>query len=129
MHRFPRHPAVWFSALACWFGLLWFLSSHSGGPQKLPPLPHFDKLAHFSYFLAGGFLLAGGSFWRNPQPGSWKRILGGTILVIAAVGGIDEWHQCYTPGRNGADPWDWLADVLGGTAGAFLFKVIQRRLP
>ncbi len=128
MHRFTRHPAVWFSALACWFGLLWFLSSLTGSAQKLPPFPHFDKLAHFSYFLAGGFLLAGGSFCQSPRPGSWKRLLGATTLIMAAVGGIDEWHQCYTPGRSGGDPWDWLADVLGGTSGAFLFKAIHRRL-
>jgi VanZ family protein len=128
MPRLPRHPAVWFSALLCWFGLLWFLSSLEGSSLKPLPLPHFDKLEHFSYFLIGGFLLTGGNFRRNPEHASWKLILGITIVVVAAIGAIDEWHQCYTPGRSGGDPWDWLADLLGGVSGAFVLKAIHRRL-
>lgn len=128
MFRAPRHPAVWFSAWLGSFGLLWFLSSLEGSPQKPPPFPHFDKFAHFGYFLAGGFLLAGGWFMRSPERPAWTRLILATILIMAAIGFIDEWHQCFTPGRSGGDPWDWLADLLGGTAGAFLLKAIHRRL-
>jgi VanZ family protein len=128
MPRLPRHPAVWFSALVCWFALLWFLSSMHGSPDIPPPFPHFDKLMHFGYFLIGGFLLTGGIYLRNPDFTSWKPVLVTTIAVMAAVGIIDEWHQCFTPGRSGADPWDWLADVLGGSCGAFLLKAAHRRL-
>ena len=128
MPLFPRHPAIWLSALACWFGLLWFLSSLTGAAPKLPPFPHFDKLAHFGYFLIGGFLLTGWFFTRNPAQASWKWIIVTAILVITAIGGIDEWHQCFTPGRCGGDPWDWLADLLGGASGCLILKAIHHRL-
>lgn len=128
MPRVPRHPAAWFSALLCWFGLLWFLSSLEGSPLNTPPFPHFDKLEHFGYFLLGGFLLTGGYSRWNPGSRSWKRMVATAILVMAAIGFVDEWHQCFTPGRSGADPWDWLADLLGGTSGAFVLKFIHHRL-
>jgi VanZ family protein len=92
------------------------------------PIPHFDKLEHFGYFLIGGFLLSGGIFTANPERSSWKRIVWTTVIAIAAIGCIDEWHQCFTPGRSGGDPWDWLADLLGGTAGALVLKAVHERL-
>lgn len=128
MLRAPRHPAVWFSASLGWFGLLWFFSSLEGSPQEPPPFPHFDKVAHFGYFLAGGFLLAGGWFRCHAKRQSWAGLVLTISLGIAAIGLIDEWHQCFTPGRSGGDPWDWLADLLGGTTGAFLLKLIHRKL-
>lgn len=128
MLRAPRQPAVWFSALACWFGVLWYCSTIEGSPLNTPPFPHFDKVQHFGYFLIGGFLLAAGLFRRNPQSHRWKRLLITTTVVMAAIGGIDEWHQCFTPGRSGGDPWDWLADLLGGGSGALLLKAIHQRL-
>ena len=128
MPRPPRHPAVWFSALFLWFAVLWFLLLMHGSPGIPPPFPHFDKLMHFGYFLIGGFLLCGGISRWNPGLTSWKPVLVTTIVVMAAIGISDEWHQCFTPGRSGADPWDWLADVLGGTTGAFVLQAIHRRL-
>jgi VanZ family protein len=99
----------------------------SGGHQQPPLFPHFDKLAHFSYFSAGGFLFIGWLLHRNPKNPSWKLILGTTILAMAVLGGLDEWHQTFTPGRNGNDSWDWLADLLGGSSGALAFKSIHRK--
>lgn len=82
---------------------------------------------HFGYFLIGGFLLTGGNISRNPDFTSWKSILATTIVAMATIGIIDEWHQCFTPGRSGADPWDWLADLLGGASGAYILKALHRR--
>lgn len=123
MLRLPRHPAVWFAALLLWFGVLWFCSTIEGGdaPQ---PLPHFDKFLHFSYFFAGGILAAG---WLHALRPDWKRIVPAAIVLLAVLAFIDEWHQCYTPGRSGADPWDWLADLLGASCGACALKALQRR--
>lgn len=122
-----RHSATWFAALVCWIAVLYFASSISGGSQQAPPFPHFDKLAHFSYFFAGGFVFTGWLLRRTPEKRSWKLILGTTILAMAVLGGLDEWHQTFTPGRNGNDSWDWLADLLGGSSGAFFFKAIHRK--
>ena len=80
-----------------------------------PPFPHFDKLEHFGYFLGGGFLLTGWNFRRKPGLTFMETLILTTVFVIAAIGFIDEWHQCFTPGRSGGDPGDWLADLLGGT--------------
>jgi VanZ family protein len=123
MLRLPRHPAVWFTALLLWFGLMWFFSSIEG--SNAPPLlPHLDKLMHFSYFFAGGILTAR---WLHALRLDWKRILPTAIILLAVLAFIDEWHQCYTPGRSGADPWDWLADLLGASCGTFLLKALHRR--
>ena len=43
------------------------------------------------------------------------------------VGALDEWHQTTTPGRQGADPWDWLADVAGAALGIALARAAFRR--
>jgi VanZ family protein len=42
------------------------------------------------------------------------------------VGGLDEWHQTFTPGRSGGDVWDWLADMTGGFIGAFIALGVEK---
>jgi VanZ family protein len=127
MFRLPRHPAIWFAAFLGWFAALWFCSSLPGSAQPMP-VPHLDKLLHFSYYLGGGLLFAGCHFRLQPAQPAWGRILGAAIVAMALIGWLDEWHQTFTPGRSGADPWDWLADLLGGAAGALILKAIHRRL-
>jgi VanZ family protein len=73
-------------------------------------------------------LLSAWLFRLRPDPPDWKAILSTTILAIALIGGLDEYHQTFTPGRSGNDPYDWLADVLGAAAGAFAFKRFHHRL-
>ena len=123
MLRLPRHPAVWLAALLLWFGVLWSLSSLPGSEQ--PQLfPHLDKLLHFTYFFGGGILAAG---WLHAIRPEWKRIVPAAVTLLAVLAFIDEWHQCYTPGRSGADPWDWLADFLGAFCGACALMAMLRR--
>ena len=127
MRRILRQPAFWFAALMLWLGTLWLLSSRSGDSTGLP-IEHLDKLAHFFYFLAGGMLLANWRVTLQPDRPRWNQILLASVAAMALIGLLDEWHQCFTPGRNGADPWDWLADTLGAIAGAFATKFIHPRL-
>jgi VanZ family protein len=127
MPRLPKHPAPWFSALAFWIGLLWLLSSIPGA-NRGPEIDHIDKVAHFGYFFGGGLLFAGCLLSLSRKAPDWRKIIGFTVLAMAIIGFLDEWHQTFTPGRSGADPWDWLADLLGGTAGAFFLKSLHRRL-
>ena len=128
MARLPRNPKFWLGAFLLWFAVLWTLSSFSGQQQFAPPIDHFDKLAHFGYFFGGSGLLSAYLFRLRPERPNWKVILSAAIIVIALVGWLDEWHQSFTPGRRGNDPYDWLADVLGAAAGAFAFKRLHRRL-
>lgn len=127
MLRLLRHPAAWFAVFLVWFGFLWHLSSQPG-IHAPPPFPHFDKFAHFSYFAVGGFLFSACHFRLQPGTPVWGKILASAIIAMALIGWLDEWHQCFTPGRSGADPWDWLADLLGGAAGAFALKALHHRL-
>ncbi len=121
LHR----PAVWLAGLILWAAVLCFLSSRPAmGP--VVHVDHIDKILHFGYFLGGGFLFAGWRLPRGPSPPAWSRIIITTILAMAAIGLLDELHQLRTPGRSGGDPWDWLADLLGGAAGAFLLKAASR---
>ena len=78
MFRLPRHPAIWFAAFLGWFAALWFCSSLPGSAQPMP-VPHLDKLLHFSYYLGGGLLFAGCHFRLQPAQPAWGRILGAAL--------------------------------------------------
>ncbi len=128
MTRLPRNPKFWLGAFLLWFAVLWTFSSFPAQEGFAPPIDHFDKVTHFGYFFGGGGLLSAWLFRLRPDPPDWKAILLTTILAIALIGGLDEYHQTFTPGRSGNDPYDWLADVLGAAAGAFAFKRFHHRL-
>ena len=116
---FPQHPAWWWLALATWGGLLFFLSSQSLPQGPAPQVDHLDKVAHFLYFSGGGFVLTG-LLLRHGWSRGTRRLVWVSVLAMAVLGGLDEWHQTFTPGRSGNDPGDWLADVAGGLAGTLL---------
>lgn len=71
------------------------------------------KTAHFSlYFIAGiGAFLATGSLKKS-------------IFLVFILGGIDEFHQHFVPGR-GAQFTDVLIDTLGGSVGAKATAKVQ----
>lgn len=85
----------------------------------LVPAP-WDKLAHAGVFsvLAGVIGLASGlRGWQM-----FALALGGVLLV----GGLDEWHQLYLPGRQaGLD--DLAADAAGGLVGVALLAMYRRK--
>ena len=115
--------------LAAWAITLWFLSAGNPAPKNTPDIPHLDKVAHFLYFLAGGIMLAtcGLVIWPAFKRRKWIFFIGVT-LMSSVIGRLDEYHQTFTPGRSGNDYGDWLADTLGGAAGAFfiLWIVLPR---
>ena len=99
-----------------WLVGLWVLSSLPGEEIELPPFPGADKLAHLLYFAVGGALLA----LSIRAVRSWKRwrVIWIVLLVMVVIGAVDEFHQLHTVNRAGADPFDWLADCVGGFLGA-----------
>lgn len=127
MPRIFRQPRFWLIAFIIWASVLWYLSS-----RDLKGLPitfnHIDKVKHFGYFFGGSGLFSAWLYLRNPESPNWKRLIITSILTLAVVGAVDEFHQSFTPGRSGNDFWDWLADVVGATAGAFTFKAVHRVL-
>lgn len=134
-------PRTWMILWAAWLAALCVLSSMSQPGPKID-LSGVDKVEHAVYFCAGGACLAlaaalraGGS---DPQTALalprrwWWKVALLVVLASAVVGWLDEWHQSFTPGRFGLDPWDWLADVTGGAlavppARLFLRRVLARK--
>ena len=94
----------------------------------------FDKVEHAVYFALGGTLLLLAMTLRrgsaraalNETP--WPRMALLVFVAGALVGWLDEWHQSHTPGRNGLDVYDWLADVIGSLAALPLARLVLRRL-
>ncbi|HQO17422.1 MAG TPA: VanZ family protein [Methylotenera sp.] len=81
---------------------LLFIGGHqpASGHLFTPP---WDKVAHFSFF-ATLTLLGAIAFIRLPLA-----LLG---IMVMALGGADEIHQLFVPGRHaGLD--DWAADATG----------------
>lgn len=122
-----RSPRPWFAGCALWAVVLWFLSAGHPAPPGAFEIPYFDKVCHFGYFFGGGAMLATALRLRQTAaPPAWGRIIAVVALAAALTGWMDEFHQTFTPGRSGNDPADWLADVLGGTAGALVVRRIFR---
>lgn len=110
-------PRLAGAAALLWLAALWWLSSRSAPVGKLPDFQFADKVAHFGYFFIGGCLLA--ITLRNAVP-DWKKRALCVIVASALIGAADEYHQSFVENRYGNDPWDWLADVLGGTTAALI---------
>ncbi|NJM37348.1 MAG: VanZ family protein [Akkermansiaceae bacterium] len=97
------------------------------GPEE-PPIANFDKIAHFGFFFGGSGLLCAYLYRRQTGTVNWKKLILTAVIIISIVGALDEYHQSFTPGRTGNDQYDWLADILGGISGAFIFKFLHRWL-
>ena len=96
--------------------LIFGLSSLPGTPLK-PGSLSLDKVLHLVLYGGFGFVILAGD-------GRWKRLgLSRSLLLGLAVASLvsmlDESWQKLIPGRD-SDPADWVADSLGGLAGAWL---------
>lgn len=116
-HRRRLALILWVS-LGIWAAVLWLSSLP---PQELPDAAFlfWDKLNHFLAYAVGGWLAASAVRLSWPRSGVVRTLVIG-VVIIAAFGILDETFQTLTPGRSGGDVDDWLADVLGATAGALL---------
>lgn len=82
----------------------------------------FDKILHFAIYALLAVLL-GRSL--SEVTTRWR----GAVLAIvlsAAFGAVDEWHQQFIEGRF-PDRADLLADTLGAVGGAVTVAALQRR--
>jgi|TARA_B110000037_G_scaffold158186_1_gene178442 VanZ family protein len=119
--EFSRSPRFWLVSLILWAVTLYTLSSFSKTmPEGGPEIPHIDKVLHFGYFFGGGIIFATWILiWKGTSSKFVFRIAI-PLAILACIGALDEYHQTFTPGRSGNDPFDWLADVLGSAAGLFI---------
>lgn len=121
--RFLFSPLLWRILVITWVGVLYWLSEQS----KLPTPATFqgvDKLEHAIFFAAGGACFLLGLRLAGLVPRTFDAIAV-TVVFCALVGGLDEWHQTYTPGRSGGDVADWLADSVGGIIGSYVAIGLQ----
>ena len=124
--RLFSSPLLWRVLVLLWFGVLFLLSSQSHLPSPAS-FDGVDKIEHALYFAGGGMCFLLGLRLAGLARARVTAILL-TVLFCAAVGGFDEWHQTYTPGRSGGDVWDWTADLCGGFIGAIFALVAARFL-
>ncbi len=128
MITLPRSHTFWFTAFIIWWALLWYLSSQPHEPKEAPPIPHLDKIAHFGYFFGGAGLLSAALFrWKNTQV-NWQVLTLIVVSVLTLTGMIDEYHQSFTPLRQGNDKWDLLADSFGALVGTQVFRAFSKLL-
>lgn len=123
--RSLRRPVPWWITFVGWNAALFWLSSISGErlPALMPMIPQFDKVEHAGFYAVGfGLFTVALSLTRRRAPGvlgvtPGRGLFGVAVLAAAVCGGLDEWHQTFTPHRSGLDLGDWTADVFGGTLG------------
>ena len=109
---------LWWWLVTIWFVTLFLLSSM----PKLPPgpeIPFQDKVLHTVYYSIGAacYYLAR-RFGKHASGGTQATLA--AIVFCMAVGAFDEFHQSLVPNRSGNDPFDWLADTMGGFTGSIL---------
>ena len=125
MPRRTRASLLWL-ALLCWAaGILW-LSART--PQEIPDAAFLlgDKVSHVIAYTVGGWLAASALRLSRP-PSTAAGAIALAVVLVAGVGMADEMLQAATPGRTGADIYDWLADLVGALTGALLSTVGRRR--
>jgi VanZ family protein len=95
-----------------------------------PSLPTLPNGTADILLKKGGHLIAYAMlalFWTRAMPGSWSvgRAMALAILLTAAYGAADEFHQSFVPGRT-PRVIDWLIDSAGAGAGSVLYAVLCR---
>ena len=110
--------------LAVWIALTLTLTSIPN-PQFGPTFRWSDKVAHFGCYGAAGFLFV---LWRMESGKGAAVAVLCAALFAALLGAVDEFHQQWIPGRS-MEFSDWVADFVGGSAGAFGAAVAVSRLP
>ncbi len=102
-----------------------FLQSSFPAPDKIPDLPHIDKVLHFS-----AYALLGALFFRAyRRPSITKNI---TFLILLSIfsstlyGITDEIHQYFILERS-ADPLDALTDFIGSIIGVISYRALVEK--
>jgi VanZ family protein len=115
-----RHVLAWGPA-ALWALVLFLLSELREVPDPLQPLTVLPSLLiHVLLYSTFGAALAWG---RHLGPIRPPHAL--LLAVGYAYGALDEWHQSFVPGRTPSVA-DWVADVVGVTAGYWATTAILR---
>ena len=123
--RVSRLPAaLWWTLLAGFSGLIFFVSSRRLPDDLRVEVPGFDKLQHFAAFGVWTSLCLAGL--RRSLPERSSRWRGAAAVAVAGIYGLsDEVHQAFIPGRI-ASVGDLLADLLGAAAAVLFWGALAR---
>jgi len=106
-------------------GLIFVLSSRPLPAEYVPPIPHFDKLAHcVAYGLLA--MLCFRAFWLKTGRSApiWVLLLGASVAT--AYGALEEFHQIFVPTREFS--WlDMIADGVGAALAAALWEPLTHK--
>ncbi len=102
-----------------------FLMSCLPSKEHVPLFEGVDKVFHFGLFGMLSILLFLAFFYEQRRPPLKAALL--ALLITAAYGAFDEFHQSFTPTRS-VDVFDWVADAAGGML-AFLAALRRRDQP
>lgn len=94
-------------------------------PRFGPTFLGADKVAHFGFYGAAGFLFV---LWRMESGKSAGVAVLCAVFFAALLGAVDEFHQQWVPGRS-MEFFDWVADVAGGSTGAVGAALAASQLP
>jgi VanZ family protein len=96
--------------------LIFYLSAQ---PDPMPAVTTrvWDKLLHSVEYAALAALLGRALLGEGL---STRMTFGGALLLAAAYGASDEYHQMFVPFRT-AELDDWIVDVVGGCIGAAVY--------
>lgn len=103
---------AWVPAVALMLAIGW-LSHQPRWPSPLEGYP--DWLLHGLAYGALGVACYWGASGELRRPGLRAALL--ALVVAAAYGGFDEWHQGFVIGRD-ASLRDWFADGFGALVGS-----------
>ncbi len=120
MNRFALARLPAWLPVAAWMAVIFVASSipgtaEPGEPGTLFDRYHLDKPTHFLIFGLLSWLWT--QFLHRHRRWPLPRALAVGILLAAAYGATDEWHQHFVRGRY-CSFGDWQADALGAFLGA-----------
>jgi VanZ family protein len=116
---------LWLPPVA-YMAVIFYLSAQSD-PLPVVTAHVWDKLLHAIEYAVLGILFARALFGEGL---GIPATLVFAVLLGAAYGASDEYHQLLVPMRN-ADVQDWIVDLIGASLGAagFSFGVARLRTP
>ena len=110
-----------------WFVMLFILSSIPGLQDPQRNVIFADKIAHAAYFSFGATFFMLTLAQSSSPPRSQLNLFISCILMTSAVGIYDEWHQTFTPNRDGNSLGDIFANVTGGALGYLAGLLLIKR--
>jgi len=112
--------AVWrWIAVVLYCGLISYFSSKTGSDLPKAWWMKYDKVLHALEYSGLGFLV---SLALLPLRTGWRIAAGAACGLLFGV--VDEFHQSFVAGRQGNDPGDIAADLVGATLGAIGFALL-----